>query len=870
MKGLRLVLSFAMLTIAFGFSYAQQKLTNKFMIKDGKTQSIELKDWAYKAFDEGEWMRCSAPSLVQENLIKAKKLPLPYVADNEKLVQWVGEKDWFYRTNFVLDEAPSKERPLYLEFDGLDTYCTITLNGEKLGETDNMFRAYRYDISSSVRLGENRLVLHFHSPLKKAYPQYLSNGFNYPADNDHAEIHLSPFTRKAPYHYGWDWGMRLLTVGIWRSVRLIQYNQVALQDFNLETSIEWQGKKAKSATISLGLELENFAKEDIYYAVQLTNPQSKTTKYTAKLYQAKPINLKIDEPQLWWTKAWGKPNLYEVEVILLDKAGRELARKSKTFGIRELEFVNEKDKLGKSFYFRLNKEPLFIKGANYVPSEQILTLRKGEDFDKLFKSIDFAHLNMIRVWGGGVYEVDEFYERADREGVLVWQDFMFACTAYPSNQAFLENVHQEAIYQVKQLRHHPCIALWCGNNEIEEAIKYWGWQRKYSEEHYQLIADSYKPLFEEVLPKVVQEYAPKQSYIHGSPMEANWGRPKTFTYGDSHYWGLWYGAEDFSTFDNKPLRFVSEFGFQAFPPMKTIETFAQPKDYALESEVMRCHQKASTGNRLIKQYMERAYPVPDKFEDFVYMNNVLQMEGMEYVMRTLRRQRPTCMGALYWQLNDSWTAISWSGIDYFGNYKGLHYASRRAFAPVNLSYLAHQARKQLEVFINNDLLVEQKALTFRYKFTDFYGKSYRKAMIDLPEIEANSSQGLVPLDLSEMKKDEVLCLELWDGDKLLDRLFYYKDKSKDLNLPKVDYKMTYECREDGRATLSIKAKTLVKNLYVDLPIQGLFISDNYFDLLPNEERVIELRSPLLKKGQTYPIVTKTLNECVQNNELRTE
>ncbi len=862
MKGYRLVIILVLMSVAIGSAYAQAKMAEKTVMTDGNVQDIELKNWAYKAIDGEEWEQCSAPSLVQENLIKAKKLPLPYLADNEKLVQWIDVKDWLYQTNFSIDTAPTKEKPLYLEFEGLDTYCTITLNGEKLGETDNMFRAYCYDISSAVRLGENRLVLHFHSPLKKTYPQYLSNGFNYPADNDHAEIHLSPFTRKAPYHYGWDWGMRLLTVGIWKPVYLLQYNQVALSDFKLETEIKWQGKKAESAIVNLDLELQNFAKEDVYYAIQLTNPQKEITKYTRKLYKGKPISLLIDEPQLWWTKAWGKPNLYEVEVILSDKEGNVLAQKRKTFGIRELEFINEKDKLGKSFYFKLNKEPLFIKGANYVPNEQILTLRKEEDFDKLFKAIDFANLNMVRVWGGGIYELDEFYERADKEGVLIWQDFMFACTAYPRDKAFLKNVKEEAIQQVKRLRHHPCIALWCGNNEIEEAIKYWGWQRKFSEEHYKVIAKSYKPLFEELLPKVVKELAPKQSYIHGSPMEANWGRPKSFTYGDSHYWGLWYGAEDFNTFDNKPLRFVSEFGFQAFPPMKTIETFAEPKDYNLESEVMRCHQKASTGNSLIKKYMARAYPVPERFEDFVYVNNVLQMEGMEYVMRTLRRQRPTCMGALYWQLNDSWTAISWSGIDYFGNYKGLHYGARRAFAPVNLSYEHSIDKQQLIFYVNNDLLSEQKGLKLRYKSMDFYGGQQVNGQVDLPEIKANVSQRILNFNLDNLNAEKVYIFELWDGDKLLDKLLYYKVKSKDLTLPKAEYETTYKCAEDGRAKLYIKAKTLVKNFYLDLPIQGLFISDNYFDLLPNEERIIELRSPLLKKGKQYPLSIKTMNDLI--------
>ncbi len=827
-----------------------------------KPKRQSLRAWQYRAVDDSLWRACSAPSLIQHNLIKDKLIPEPYFGDNEKLVQWVGEKDWLYRTTFTVDEQVNEENPLYLEFDGLDTYCTISLNGEELGETDNMFRAYRYDISKAVQQGENELVLYFHSPLKKAYPLYLKNGFNYPADNDHAEEHLSPFTRKAPYHYGWDWGMRLLTMGIWRDVRLTHYEKLALRDLSIDTDIEWKGQRAERAKLRLRPEIEYFTKEKVYYSLRLKSPSGELKKFPRQVYDGKPIEFSIDDPELWWTKAWGKQNLYLIEFTLWDKDNNELATEFKILGIRELEFVNEKDELGKSFYFKLNKRPLFIKGANYVPNSQILAPRRSEDFDQLFKSIDFANINMIRVWGGGVYEVDEFYYRADMEGILVWQDFMFACTPYPSNQAFLDNVRAEAVYQVKRLRNHPCLALWCGNNEIKEAIKYWGWQSKFSPKHYEQMKQSYKPLFEELLPEVVKEYAPKQSYIHGSPMEANWGRPKSFTYGDSHYWGLWYGQEDFSTFDNKPLRFVSEFGFQAFPTMKTIQTFAKPEDYDLNSAVMTCHQKASTGNALIKKYMERDYRVPYDFADFVYMNNVLQMEGMEYVMRTLRRQRPTCMGALYWQLNDSWASISWSGIDYLGNYKGLHYAARRAFAPVNLSTLLDEEGLFLKVFVNNDLLQEQQNLKIRYTFMDFYGNNVERGLIPLPTIKANASTELNSFAVFRQAKNRVLCLELWTGEKLMDRIFYYRAKSKDLTLPKAEYTITYECKKDGQAKLYIKAKTLVKNLFVDLPIQGLFISDNYFDLLPNEERVIELRSPELRKGKPMPIFSCSMQEVV--------
>ncbi len=827
------------------------------------TQEIELCSWEYKNLQDSLWRSCQAPSLIQENLIKEGLLPQPYLADNEKKIQWVSNQDWLYQTTFQVQQKPQASQPLFLNFEGLDTYCSIYLNGELLGQTNNMFRSYDFNISSAVRIGSNRLVLHFHSPIKQAYPQYLSNGFNYPADNDHAKEHLSPFTRKAPYHYGWDWGMRLLTMGIYKPVRLIQYNQVAIRSLQLQSEVSWQGKRAEKAIISIKPELERFADTKLYYSLKLRDPKGKVQTFPRQALQNDEISFSIKDPKLWWVKEWGKPNLYEVELSLWNEKGEQLAKKNETFGIRELQFVNEADELGRSFYFRLNKEPLFIKGANYVPSEQILTQRTKEDFEQLFRDIDFANLNMIRVWGGGVYEDEYFYDLADREGVLVWQDFMFACTPYPSDEAFLNNVKQEAIHQVKRLRNHTCLALWCGNNEIKEAIKYWGWQRKFNKEDYETMKNSYRPLFEETLADVVGQYAPKQSYIHGSPMEANWGRPKSFTFGDSHYWGLWYGREDFSTFDDKPLRFVSEFGFQAFPLMKTIEAFAGEKDYDLESEVMRSHQKASTGNSLIKKYMERSYPVPESFDNFVYANNVLQKEGMEYVMRTLRRQRPVCMGALYWQLNDSWPAISWSGIDYFGNYKGLHYASREAFAPLNLSYLADKKQGCLDIYLNNDLLQAQEGLQLRYYYMDFYGKVREEKVLQL-KATANSSEQVLSIAIAgKLNPSNMLVLELQQDGVIKDRICYYGKKTKELKLPKAQLKSRILSSSDGEIRLALKSKTLVKNLYIDVPIQGAYISNNFFDLLPNEEIELIIRSPKIKKKGHYPLSFRSMNELCQ-------
>ena len=447
---------------------------------------------------------------------------------------------------------------------------------------------------------------------------------------------------------------------------------------------------------------------------------------------------------------------------------------------------------------------------------------------------------------------------------------MFACTPYPSDPTFLKRVEEEACYNIRRLRNHPSLAMWCGNNEILEALKYWGYQKKYTPEIYQEMMTGYDKLFCELLPAKVKELDADRFYIHSSPYLANWGRPESWGIGDSHNWGVWYGKKPFESLDTDLPRFMSEFGFQSFPEMKTIATFASPEDYQIESEVMNAHQKSSIGNDLIRTYMERDYIVPEKFEDFVYVGLVLQGHGIRHGLEAHRRNRPYCMGTLYWQLNDSWPVVSWSGIDYYGNWKALHYQAKRAFAPVHINPLLEG--DNLCVYLLSDHLDTREKLTLEMKLTNFAGKKAGKTVV-LPSLSlpANTSQCVyrTPLTtlffpakrpLTDDLRSSFMQLTLKDksGHTVAETVYFF-EKTKDLLLPETT--ITYKMKQtDGKCELTLLSPALAKDVFIEIPLQGARFSDNFFDLLPGERKTVIITSPDIKKGEELPLGLKHIRE----------
>ena len=803
------------------------------------------KGWEFSQAGSNEWMSARVPGTVHQDLLDHGRLPDPFYGMNEQKVQWVEKEDWLYRTVFTVTADQLKSDAAWLTFEGLDTYADVYLNGSLLLKADNMFVGHKLAVKDVLREGENRLMIRFRSPVEETAPQWDTDGFNYPADNDHSEKRMSVYTRKAPYSYGWDWGIRLATSGIWRPVKLTFCNGAVIDDF----FVRQQEVTEQVAKVDNQLEINNVtstSKEAQVKVVYAYGEQADTLTRTVVLQPGKnslSMPAWIEKPHLWMPNGWGDPALYTfTATVSVD--GKEVASREEAIGLRSIRVVMEDDKDGKSFYFEVNGKPMFAKGSNYIPGDALLPNMTGERYARLFEDIRAANMNMVRVWGGGIYEDDRFYEEADRNGILVWQDFIFACTTYPHDPTFLKRVSEEAVYNMRRLRNHASLAMWCGNNEIYEGMRYWGWKDKYSPVVWKEMTEGYDVLFRQLLPELVEANDPGRFYMHGSPYEANWGRPESWKIADSHNWGTWYGQKPFESLDTEIPRFMSEYGFQAFPEMKTIRMFASPEDYELESPVMNAHQKASIGNFLIKKTMALYYKVPEKFEDLIYAGLILQGQGMRHGIEAHRRHRPYCMGSLPWQLNDSWPVVSWSSIDYYGNWKAMHYQIRRAFAPVLVD--AIKEGNNLSYYIMSDRLTDEE-LTLNLELMDFNGKVYRKQKVDglLP---ANTSKLFYqePVEQALAGRDSAttfmhMVVKSKKGEVLSDEIYYFAHP-KDQLLPKTPLQWQVK-QKKGYCEVTVKADKLARDIFIEVPVQGVRFSDNFFDLLPGQKKKVIITSP---------------------------
>ena len=824
------------------------------------------KGWEFSQVGKGEWLPATVPGTVHQDLIDNGKLINPFFGMNEEKVQWVEKEDWQYKTTFTLTKEQLARQAATLNFEGLDTYADVYLNGSLLKRTDNMFVGYELPVKDVLREGENRLQVYFHSPIKVGLPQWETDGFEYPADNDHSKTRVSIYSRKAPYSYGWDWGIRLATSGIWRPVTLELYDAARIEDYFVHqeaVSKDW-------AKVNNILEVKSVASAPQPAEVVLTY----SYKDGAKVTEQKSITLQpgcnkvsmpveIANPNLWMPNGWGEAALYDFE-IAVKVDGKVVSSEKKRVGLRTIKVVMEDDKDGKSFYFVVNGQPMFAKGSNLIPDDALLPNITTERYYQLVKDAKDANHNMIRVWGGGIYEDDRLYDAADEMGILIWQDFIFACTTYPSDPTFLRRVSEEAEYNIKRLRSHASLAMWCGNNEIYEGMRYWGWDKKYSNPAiWEEMKKGYNKLFHQLLPSIVKELDADRFYMHGSPYEANWGRPHSWKIADSHNWGTWYGQKPFESLDTELPRFMSEYGFQAFPEMKTIATFAEPKDYALESDVMNAHQKATIGNALIKKTMALYYDVPEDFEELVYKGLVLQGFGIRHGIEAHRRNRPYCMGSLYWQLNDSWPVVSWSSIDYYGNWKAMHYQSQRAFAPVLLN--AFKEGDDLCIYTLSDDLQAYQNATLQLKLMDFNGKVLSKKIVK-GEVPANASAVFhkeVYNDLATQPTNTLLLMTLKDQKgKVLSEEIYYFNYPKDQELPQA--KVSFKVKTmDGKCEVSLSAKQLARDIFVEIPYQGARFTDNFFDLLPGQTKKIVITSDEIKKGKPVELKIRHLKGIIK-------
>lgn len=818
-------------------------------------------DWTFCQVGDTLWSDAKVPGTIHQDLLNHNRIPNPFYGMNEEAVQWVENEDWMYRTSFVVTEEQLNRDAAVLELDGLDTYADVFLNGALILRSDNMFVGHKVPVKSVLRKGENRLLIRFRSAVKEALPQWETNGFDYPADNDHSSKRVSIYTRKAPYSYGWDWGIRLATCGIWRPVRLVFSDVARIEDYYVRQA----SVSASKADVDNRLEITNVTSQPVSALLKVAYHYSANdTKEVQKQIELRPgentvsLPVMIDNPHLWMPNGWGEPSLYKFTAsVSVD--GVEVASQERQVGLRSIRVVMEDDEHGKSFYFEVNGHPMFAKGANFIPDDALLPNVTTERYKRIFEDVKAANMNMLRVWGGGIYEDDKFYDEADRNGILIWQDFLFACTTYPHDHLFLKRVEAEAEYNIKRLRGHASLAMWCGNNEIYEGVRYWGWKNKYTSEAFAEMNRGYDVLFRQLLPDMVKRFDSDRFYMHGSPYEANWGRPESWKIADSHNWGTWYGRKPFESFDSEIPRFMSEYGFQAFPEMKTIRTFAEEKDFELESPVMNAHQKATIGNALIKQTMGLYYKVPAKFEDLVYVGLVLQGQGMRHGIEAHRRNRPYCMGSLFWQLNDSWPVVSWSSIDYYGNWKAMQYQSQRAFAPVLIN--AIKEGDDLCVYLISDELQDRDDVRLTVELMDFDGKSHGK-WTHSGKLSANTSMLFLKKRVDEFlsKQDAAtsflrFTLKAKNGAALADEVFYFA-YPKDQKLPEARIETSVKRRGEA-IEMTLKADKLARDIFIEVPVQGVRFSDNFFDLLPGQRKKITITSP---EGHSLKDFTFTLHQ----------
>lgn len=817
---------------------------------NSKEESLCLNgEWQFRQCGQKEWLAAQVPGCNFSDLLTNQKINNPFYRDEESQLQWIEKQDWEYRKSFEVNSAMLAATALDLVFDGLDTYCDVYLNNVLILQSNNMFVGQKVSCQQWLCVGNNELHVIFRSPINEVMPKHLDNGFTYPAENDKSEERLSVFTRKAPYHYGWDWGPRFVTSGIWRSIHLSVTNEACIDDVYV------QQEHLSEQTVQLNFQVsmahaERFNGTLLIECLNVSGLSQQTEIAINAEQDSLNIPLTIDKPTLWWPNGLGDAFLYQFKISLISNQ-HCISSKELAIGLRTIEVINEADEFGESFYLKVNGQPTFMKGANYIPSDSFLDRVSHRKYQQIFDDAVAANMNMLRVWGGGIYESDEFYQLADEQGILIWQDFMFACSLYPADRNFLNTVTEEVEYNVKRLRNHACIALWCGNNETEMGIEFWQWPTtfNYSDELYQQLKQDYDKLFKSVLPELVSRFDPERFYFSSSPI-GYWENKADDNRGDNHYWGVWHGEEPFSEFKQRVPRFMSEFGFQSFPIMDSVKKYSIEEDWHIDSPVMKSHQKHPRGNSLIRQYMKDEYQDPKDFESFLYLSQVQQALGLKIAFEAHRSAMPFCMGTLYWQFNDCWPVASWSGIDYYGRWKALHYQVQRCFKPIAVfvDESVDESDEKLQVNIVCDKRESSRLLLTEQLFT-LDGQLLWSAqnIVNTKPIssEVHSSKNVNRLLASADKSNAVFvaCLHEVDSNnqpqKVISEAMHYFTATKDLKLSNPTLTV-HKSVMNNQIKLSLSAHSLMRQVYVSIEgLDGNF-TDNFFDLLPQQSKQISI------------------------------
>ena len=809
--------------------------------------------WKFRQARLTNWYPATVPGVVHTDLLQNKIIEDPFFRLNERGLQWIDKEDWVYETCFTLAADMMRKENMELVFEGLDTYADVYLNDECILKADNMFRCWSIPVRQYIREENNILKVYFHSPVKIDVPKWDALPYQYPASNDQSENgglfnkKISIFARKAGYHYGWDWGPRLVTSGIWRPVYIRAWSDLRINDVFIEQKEVGAGR----AVIAGHVELD--ADKDMN-GVLVTITDEVTGRVLGE-WQADlkrgtnrvTVDFVLHKPKLWWSNGLGEPFLYRFRTDII-AGGELLDSKTERVGIRSLKVVHQPDKDGHTFYIELNGRPVFAKGANYIPSDNFLPRVTPENYKRTILDAAGVNMNMLRVWGGGIYENDVFYDLCDEYGIMIWQDFMFACSMYPAEGALLDNIHQEAVDNVKRLRNHACIALWCGNNECQDAWLGWGWKceiERQNKEYADKIWAQYRQQYHVTLPGVVREYAPGTFYWPSSPFAFE-GEMSGTTDGDRHYWSVWHGKAPISDYDSEKSRFFSEYGFQSFPEFESVKRYAPyPEDWDIRSEVMMSHQRGGDhANGLIETYLLNEYKKPRDFRAFLYMNHVLQGDAIKTAIESHRRQMPYNMGTLFWQHNDCWPVASWASRDYYGRWKAQHYYTRKVYDDILISPVVEG--DDLKVYAVSDRLentsgqLQLQVCQFDGTVVHHWGKSVG--------ISGNDSRVCFSAPLAKLLEgaDRGTVYVRVDYTDKSGRVYhnnYCLGKQKDMDYPKVDLQTEVRSIEGGYEVM-VSADKFARAVCLSVADNESVYSDNYFDVQPKSSVQVQVRTRL--------------------------
>ena len=819
--------------------------------------------WRFSEAGQNDWTPVSVPGTVLSGLLEAGKMEDPYYRENEYEARELLAKDYLFETDFSVPDELLNKKHLVLVCEGLDTLADVYLNEKLIGKADNMHRTWRFDCKEALQK-ENHIRIYFHSALTYIREHEATPGKEITFEATGVLLG-NQYIRKAHSMFGWDWGAQLPDIGIWRDLYLECYDEGRIEDVVICQKHEF-GERPKMGELSqkeyieaveqsdrVSIEIKTVLEKAILpegtsVEIALADPDGVQIEKVGlpTTGQTTQATIPVAKPRLWWCNGLGGQPLYTIQVALKNIEGHLLDEKEYSIGLRELTVSTKKDLWGNEFAFVINGISIFSMGADYIPEDCIYPWITRERIEALIRSSVKANYNMLRVWGGGYYPSDTFYDLCDRYGLIVWQDLMYACNVYDLTEEFEQSIRQETIDNVRRLRHHASLGLWCGNNELESAWDHWG----IAETHSPALKADYIKQFEYILPKVTKEEDSSTFYWPSSPSSGGcFDNPDDYNRGDCHYWDVWHGMKPFSDYRKHYFRFCSEFGFQSFPERRTIDTFALPQDCNIFSPVMESHQKNGTANGKILSYISENFRYPKDFDSLIYVSQVLQGVAIKAGVDHWRANRGRCMGALYWQLNDNWPVASWASIDYFGRWKALHYMAAKFFAP-KAGYVYTEGTKAV-VCAANETLEDQK-LSVTVRICDVELNVLFDETVET-SVNAQSGIRLMERDFADVigsKKRRVFveAVYTWqDGTTSTEAEVFVPYKHMELMQPQIETEVT----EAGDGTIEINLSTDCFAPFVWLEIaDDVIFSDNCFDLTSDQTKTIYIKKEDVLSGKT--------------------